>query len=177
MADRANDRVVKLGPRGALLDEQRVAVKRPRIVAAGGDGTLWVAGDGPAEAPWQRGPGEIWRVAPDAPPALVLRGPVAAGMSLAPTGHVFIADRQAPEIFALGAEGRPLPFAKFTDGDAPRSLAFAPVTPATERAGIAGSLFVVAIGKGAWPVNEILKISGPFERFLREAVPPGASGK
>jgi len=47
----------------------------------------------------------------------------------------------------------------------------APVTPETERAGIAGSLFVVAIGKGAWPVNEVLKISGPFARFLREATP------
>ena len=33
------------------------------------------------------------------------------------------------------------------------------------------------LGKGAWPVNEILKISGPFERFLREAVAPEASGK
>jgi hypothetical protein len=177
VADRANDRVVKVGPRGALLDAMRVAVKRPRILAVGGDGTLWVAGDGPAEAPWQRGPGEIWRVAGDEPPALVLRGPVATGMALAPTGHLLIADRQATEIFVLGAEGKPLPFAKFTDGDAPRSLAFAPVTPETERAGIAGSLFVVGISKGAWPVNEILKISGPFERFLREVAPPAASGR
>ena len=52
-------------------------------------------------------------------------------MSLAPSGHVFVADRQAPEIFALAGDGRPVSFAKFTDGDAPRSLAFAPVTPAT----------------------------------------------
>jgi len=172
VADRAQDRVVKLDPRGAVLDLQRLSVKRPRVLAVGADGALWVAGDGTAEAPWQRGPGEIWRVAGDAAPAVVLRGPVAAGMSLAPTGHLFVADRQAPEILAMGPEGRPVSFAKFSEGDAPRSLAFAPVTPETERAGIAGSLFLVLISRGAWPVNEVLKISGPFERFLREGLPP-----
>ena len=168
VADRAQDRVVKLGPRGAVVDANHVEIKRPRVLAAGRDGTLWVAGDGAAEAPWSRGPGEIWRVAGDAPPALVLRGPVAAGIGLAPSGDLFVADRQTPEIFAVGADGRRVTFAKFTDSDAPRSLAFAPVTPETERAGIAGSLFVVTISRGAWPVNEILKISGPFERVLRE---------
>jgi sugar lactone lactonase YvrE len=172
VADRAQDRVVKFGPRGAMIDGKHVAVKRPRLLAVGSDGALWVAGDGAAEAPWQRGPGEIWRVAGDAAPALVLRGPVAAGMGLSPTGHLFIADRQAPEIFAMDVEGRRIPFAKFTDGDAPRGLVFAPVTPQTERAGIAGSLFVVGISRGAWPVNEILRISGPFERYLREQAAP-----
>jgi DNA-binding beta-propeller fold protein YncE len=168
VADRARDRVLKLDRRGAVLDESHVAVKRPRILAMGRDGALWIAGDGSAEAPWSRGPGEIWRVAGDTPPALVLRGPVVSGMGLAPTGHLFVADRQAPEIFAVGADGRRVTFARFTNGDAPRSLTFAPVTPETERAGIAGSLFLVAISRGAWPVNEILKISGPFEQFLRE---------
>jgi hypothetical protein len=173
VADRAQDRVVKLGPRGAMLDASHVTVKRPRLLTIGSDGALWIAGDGAAEAPWQRGPGEIWRVAGDAAPALVLRGPVAWGMSLASTGHLFVADRQAPEIFAIDADGRRIPFAKFTDGDAPRGLVFAPVTPHTERAGIAGSLFVVVINRGAWPVNEILKISGPFEPYLREQAPSG----
>ena len=171
VADRAQNRVVKLGPRGAVLDVERFAIKRPRVLAVGGDGTLWIAGDGSAEAPWGRGPGEIWRVAGDQPAALMLRGPVAAGISVAPTGHLFVADRQLPEIFALGPEGGRVAFAKFTDGDAPRGIAFAPVTPETERANIAGSLFVILIGRGAWPVNEILKISGPFERFLRESAP------
>lgn len=177
VADRVQDRIVKLGPRGAVLDASRIAVKRPRLLAVGADGALWVASDGTAEAPWQRGPGEIWRVAGDAAPALVLRGPVAAGITIAPTGRLFVADRQAPEIFALAADGRRVPFAKFTDGDAPRGLVFAPVTPETERAGIAGSLFLVAINRGAWPVNEVFKISGPFERFLRESAPPAASGR
>jgi DNA-binding beta-propeller fold protein YncE len=171
VADRAQDRVVKLDPRGKVLDATFVKVRRPRALALGADGALWIGSDGSAEAPWQRGPGEIWRVVGDAAPTLLRKGPVAAGMALSATGHLFVADRQGPEIFALAPDGRVIPFARFTDGDAPRSLTFAPVTPETERAGIAGSLFVVAIGKGAWPVNEVLKISGPFERYLREATP------
>jgi len=171
VADRAQDRVVKFDPRGKILDASHVKLQRPRALALGGDGALWIAADGSAEAPWARGPGEIWRVVGDAAPALMRRGPVAAGMALSSTGHLFVADRQAPDIFALAPDGRVISFARFTDGDAPRSLTFAPITPETERAGIAGSLFVVAIGKGAWPVNEVLKISGPFERFLREATP------
>ncbi len=172
VADRAQDRVLKLDARGAIVDASHVSVKRPRLLAIGADGALWVAADGTAEAPWQRGPGEIWRRVGNSAPTLVRNGPVAAGMGLAPTGHLFVADRQASEIFALTADGRSLPFARFTDGDAPRALAFAPVTPDTRRAGIAGSLFLVAIRRGAWPVNEVLRISGPFERFLSESTAP-----
>ena len=173
VADRAQDRIVKFDPRGVMLDASHLKLQRPRTLAIGADGALWIASDGTAEAPWQRGPGEIWRVVGDAAPTLVRRGPVAAGMALSSTGHLFVADRQGPEIFALAPDGRVIPFARFTDNDAPRGLTFAPVTPETERAGLAGSLFLIAIGRGAWPVNEVLKISGPFERFLREA-PPAA---
>ena len=173
VADRAQDRIVKFDPRGSMLPDAHVKLQRPRTLAIGGDGALWIASDGAAEAPWQRGPGEIWRMVNGGAPTLVRRGPVAAGMALSTTGHLFVADRQGPEIFALAPDGGVIPFARFTDGDAPRSLAFAPVTPETERAGIAGNLFVIAIGKGAWPVNEVLKISGPFEQFLREATPVG----
>jgi hypothetical protein len=172
VADRAQDRVLKLDARGTIVDARHVSVKRPRLLALAADGALWIAADGAAEAPWQRGPGEIWRRAGDAAPTLVRNGPVAAGMGLAPTGHLFVADRQGAEIFALMPDGRSLPFARFTDGDAPRALAFAPVTPDTVRAGIAGNLFLVAIRRGAWPVNEVLRISGPFERFLTESPPP-----
>ncbi|HYE90466.1 MAG TPA: hypothetical protein VEA38_05570 [Terriglobales bacterium] len=175
VADRSKSRVVKLGPRGQVLAETHAIIKRPRLLAVGADGALWIGGDGGAEQPWQRGPGEIWRMADDAAPALILRGPVAAGMDVAPSGHLFVADRTGNEIFALGPDGARVPFAKFTDGDAPRGLAFAPVTAETERAGIAGSLFVITISRGTWPVNEIVKITGPFERFVREAAP--ASGK
>ena len=169
VADRARDRIVKLSPRGAVLDAGGLPFTRPRALAIGGDGALWIASDGPAEAPWQRGPGELWRLVGDAPATLLLKGPVAAGMALAPTGHLFVADRQTPEVFAVAPDGRVVSFARFSDSDAPRSLTFVPATPATERAGIAGSLLLVGISKGAWPVNEVVKISGPFERFLRDA--------
>ncbi len=60
--------------------------------------------------------------------------------------------------------------ATFTDGDAPRSLVFAPTTPATRQAGFAGDLFVVVIRRGAWPVNEVLRVSGPFDEYVRQRV-------
>ncbi len=71
----------------------------------------------------------------------------------------------------LGPDGERAPFARFTDGDLPRGVAFAPVTPETQRGGIAGDMFVVIINRNAWPVNEVLRISGPFEEFVRGRLP------
>ena len=68
----------------------------------------------------------------------------------------------------LGPEGKKTEFARFGEGDAPRTLAFVPVTPETRRAGIAGDLLVVTVSRGAWPVNEVVRISGPFERFVQD---------
>jgi sugar lactone lactonase YvrE len=166
VADRDQGVVVRFDSRGRLLDRAYAKVTRPRLVAAG-EGEVWVAGDGPAEAPWQRGPGEVWRIAGDGPPALLLQGPVASGIALAPRGPLFVADRQNGEVFVLDAAGRKTTFARFTDNDAPRALTFVPVTPATRRAGLAGDLLLVVIRNGAWPVNEIVRVTGPFEEFLR----------
>jgi hypothetical protein len=47
----------------------------------------------------------------------------------------------------------------------------APVTPETRRAGIAGEVFVVSVRGAAWPVNEVLRISGPFDELIRERAP------
>ena len=47
-------------------------------------------------------------------------------------------------------------------------LAFAPDTPATRRAGVAGDLFVATINQGAWTVNEVVRISGPFDELIRQ---------
>ncbi|HUF93807.1 MAG TPA: hypothetical protein VMR23_15635, partial [Candidatus Limnocylindria bacterium] len=93
VADRARDTVLKLDARGAIVDAGHVSVKRPRLLAIGSDGALWIAADGGAEAPWQRGPGEIWRRTAAGVTQLVRHGPVATGMSLAPSGHLFVADR------------------------------------------------------------------------------------
>lgn len=98
---------------------------------------------------------------------MALRGPVAAAIGVSPTGRLFIADRHAAKVVVLDAGGRRVEFASFTDGDAPRSLGFAPITSETRRAGIAGDLFVITIGRGAWQVNEILRISGPFDELLQ----------
>ncbi len=81
VADRLQDAVVRLDPRGEVLDRGLVKVPRPRLLAAGAE-QLWVAADGTAEAPWQRGPGELWRVGANGQATLVLRGPVAAGMAV-----------------------------------------------------------------------------------------------
>jgi len=68
----------------------------------------------------------------------------------------------------LDAEGRTVEFATFTDSDAPRGLAFAPVTAETSRVGIAGDLFVSLIRRGAFQSNVVIRITGPFEAWVRE---------
>ncbi len=171
VADRAAGRIVKLDPHGRVLDPQWLTVARPRTLAMGEQDHLWIGSDGAAEAPWGVGPGEIWRVSPDGVPSVVLRGPLAAAIGVGPAGRLFVADRQAGQIFAVSPEGERTELVRFTGGDSPRGLCFAPDTPATRRAGIAGDLFVVTIRRGAWPLNEVLRISGPFGLTLRPTLP------
>jgi hypothetical protein len=168
VADREAGLVLRLDPSGRVLDPRYVVVRRPRVLAMDQTDALWIGADGNAEAPWQQGPGEIWRVPRDGTPVLVLRGPIPAGIAVSAGGHLFVADRQGSELFALTAEGQRVPFLSYTQGDAPRGLAFAPDTPETRRAGIAGNLFVATINLGAWPVNEIVRISGAFDDLIRQ---------
>jgi DNA-binding beta-propeller fold protein YncE len=172
VADRDQGVVVRLDPRGRVLDPRWVEVRRPRVLAMDERDQLWIGADGNAEAPWQQGPGEIWRIARDGRPTLVLRGPMPAGIALSPAGHLFVADRQAGVIFALTDEGSRVDFASFSNGDAPRGLVFAPVTPETRRVGIAGDLFVVVINRGAWLVNEVLRVTGRADDFVRRRLVP-----
>ncbi len=169
VADRQHGAVARLDPSGRVLDARWQALPRPRLVVAHGE-RLWVAADGDAEAPWQRGTGEIWSFGPEGR-RLALRGPIASGMAVSPGGHLFVADRQGSRILAVGAEGMSIDFATFTDGDAPRTLAWAPVTEATRRAGIAGDLFIVLIRRGTWSLNDIVRISGPFDELIRSRLP------
>jgi hypothetical protein len=138
------------------------------VLALDHSGALWIGSDGTAEAPWQQGPGEIWQVSREGVPRMILRGPVPQAIALSPGGHLLVADRHAAQVFALTPDGTRVDLARFTGDDAPRSLVFAPVTPETRRAGIAGDLFVVVIHRGAWPVNEVLHISGPLDELIRE---------
>ena len=43
------------------------------------------------------------------------------------------------------------------------------MSEATRRAGIAGDLFLVVIRRGTWSLNEIIRISGPFDRSTEGA--------
>ena len=171
VADRDQGVVIKLDPAGQVLDPRFVALTRPRVLAFDGSGNLWIGSDGKAEAPWQQGPGEIWLLRPEGRPRLVLTGPVPQAIGVGPSGLLFVVDRHAGEIFALTAEGTKVEFARFTDGDTARGLGFAPATLRTRQAGLAGDLFVVTIRRGAWPVNEVTRISGPFDELTRQRPP------
>jgi len=165
VADRQQGRVARLDATGRMLDASFLTLARPRLLVGRGD-RLWVAADGDAEAPWQRGIGEIWTVGPEGR-HLALRGPIASGMDVSPSGQLFVADRAGGRIVAVGADGATTDFATFSDGDAPRTLTWAPVTDATRQAGIAGQLFVVLIRRGTWSLNDIVRISGPFDELSR----------
>jgi hypothetical protein len=84
-----------------------------------------------------------------------------------------VAQRRTGQIFAVTPEGKRLDFGGGGDGTFLRGLAFAPVTPETRRAGIAGDLFVITVVRQLWAVNEVVRISGPFDEFVRQHGPAG----
>src|SRR5438093_1165304 len=151
--------------RGGVLDARWLVLNRPRLVAARGE-RVWVAADGETEAPWMNGAGELWTIRGDER-RVALRGPIVAGMDVGPGGRLFVADRHNARILAVAADGASTEVATFTDGDAPRTLAWAPVTEATRRAGIAGALFVLVTRRGTWSLNEVVRVSGPFDELIR----------
>ena len=169
VADRQHNAVMKLDANGKMLEPRWLSFGRPRLLVARGD-RLWVAADGEAEAPWARGTGEIWSVGPDGR-KLALRGPIAAGMDVSPGGQLFVADRTGARVMAVGADATSVDLVTFADGDAPRAIVFAPVTEATRRAGIAGDLFISVIRRGTWSLNEIIRVSGPFDEHVRAKLP------
>lgn len=167
VADRERGVVLRLDSGGQVLDPGYVRVTRPRALAVDETNHLWIASDGNAEAPWQPSPGELWRVSPGGEPRRVLEGPRAQGLAPGPGGAVFVADRQASEIFAVTPDAKRVSLARFTDGHAPRGLAFVPDTAETRAAGLAGDLLVVVIRNGVFQLNEIVRISGPFADLVR----------
>ena len=167
VADRERGVVVSLDAGGKVLDPAYVRVTRPRVLAVDEANQLWIASDGNAEAPWQPGPGELWRVGPGGERRRILEGPLAQGLASGAGGAIFFADRQGSEIFAVRPDGRRVSLARFTDGHAPRGLTFVPDTAETRAAGIAGDLLVVVIRSGVFQLNEIMRISGPFHELVR----------
>ena len=166
VADREQGFVVKLDPAGKVLDPQYLNVGRPRTLAFDEKGHLWIGSDGTAATPFQDGSGQIWRASPDGAPTLLLQGPLPTGTGLSPGGAFFVAQRRTGTIFAVTPEGKRIEFAASTEDSALRGLAFAPVTPQTRRAGIAGDLFVIAFPRQNFMINEVIRISGPFDEFV-----------
>jgi sugar lactone lactonase YvrE len=173
VADREEGAVVRLDARGALVDARHAKITRPRTLSIDEAGNLWVGGDGTAETPFGAGNGEIWRVTPDGRTQLVLQGPLPAGLATSPGGTLFVVQRRTAQLFALTPDGRRLDFAVARNGSFLRGLAFAPATPETRRAGIAGDLFLVMVSRSMWLINEVVRISGPFDDWVRqEAIRP-----
>lgn len=162
VADREQGIVMKLDPVGRVLHARFLALTRPRAMVFDDRQRLWIGGDEDNTAPWQRSPGVLWRAGPEPGLVPVLRGPLAAGLAAGPGGRIFMADRQGGKIMTIDADGTASEFARFTDGDAPRGVAVVPDTPVTRRAGMAGNLLIITISRNRWPVNEIIRVSGPF---------------
>lgn len=168
VADREQGLVARLDGTGKVLDERYLGITRPRMLAVDEQGQLWIATDGTAETPFQDGAGQLWKASPDGAPTLVLTGPLPAGLSVSPGGALFFAQRRTATLFVVTPDGKRIDFATGTDGTYVRGLAFAPVTPETRRAGIAGDLFVIAVARQVWAINEVIRISGPFDEFVRQ---------
>jgi hypothetical protein len=175
VADRERGVVVRLDAGGNVLDAGYVRVTRPRALAVDETDHLWIGSDGNAEAPWQPGPGELWRVSPGGERRLVLEGPMAQGLAPGPGGVIFVADRQKGEIFAVSSDGTRMNLARFTDGDAPRGLAFVPSTAETRANGLAGDLLVAVTRSGSFQLNDIVRISGPFADLVQQRL--GGTGR
>ena len=169
VADREHGVIIKLDPAGRVLDARFLELTRPRALVMDAASRLWIGGDEENTAPWQRAPGVLWRFGPEPGLVPVLRGPLAGGLDVGPGGRIFMADRQGARIIMLAAGGTPTDFARFTDGDAPRALAFVPDTPTTRRAQMAGDLLVITINRGRWPVNDVIRVSGPFGEISEDA--------
>ena len=76
--------------------------------------------------------------------------------------------RRTGQLFALTPDGRRLDFATTRNGSFLRGLAFAPVTPETRKAGIAGDLFLILVSRSLWLLNEVVRVSGPFDDWVRQ---------
>jgi DNA-binding beta-propeller fold protein YncE len=171
VADREQNVVVRLDATGKVLDPQHLRVTRPRLLAVDERGHLWIAGDGSAETPFRDGAGQILRATPDGQVQPVVEGPLVAGMSMSPGGALFVAQRRSSRLFVVTPQGKRLDFAGVAEGSYLRGVAFAPVTPETRRAGIAGDLFVIAIPRQMWAINEVIRVSGPFDDWVRQQTP------
>ena len=161
--------IVKLDAGGKVIDPKFIPnIGRARVLTYDPRGFLWIGSDGPHDTPHMDGSGVIFRISlPDGKLRKLHSGPLPSGMSLSPGGNLFVAQRRSGKLFALTPEGKRVDFASFGRQAALRTLAFPPDTPATRRLGIAGDLFVMVFPQLDYPVREIIRISGPFDEFVK----------
>jgi hypothetical protein len=169
--DEAQGVIVKLDRDGQVLDPRLVTnLGRGRTLTFDRRNSVWIGSDGPHDTAQVDGSGVIYRASlPSWKLQRVHSGPLPSGMSLSPAGNLFVAQRRSGRIFAVTPQGRRVDFASFDRGAAIRTLVFAPVTPATRKAGIAGNLFVMVFPELDYPVREIVRISGPFDVYVGTA--------
>lgn len=163
--------VVKVDLSGRVINPRFITgMGRGRTLTFDPRGYLWIGSDGSHESPHVDGSGRIYRAAlPEGTVSLVHTGPLPSGMSFSPGGNLFVAQRRSGKIFAITPEGKHVNFASFFASPALRTLVFPPVTEETKRLGIAGDLFVMVFPWLDYPVREVIRISGPFDAYLKEA--------
>jgi sugar lactone lactonase YvrE len=170
VVDAEQELVSKLDPAGKVINPRFVTgFGRGRLLVFDGKGQLWIGSDGPATASFQDASGQVWRTTPEGTPTLVFQGALPSGMSLSPGGSLFVSQRRSGKIFALTPDGRQLDFADLSQNTILRTLAFAPVTPETRRAGIGGNLFLVTSPRNNFQAIEVVRITGPFDDFIQRA--------
>jgi sugar lactone lactonase YvrE len=161
--------VVKLDGQGKVLDPRWLTgLGRGRTLTIDHRDNLWIGSDGAHDTEPIDRHGEILR-APLAggKPETVYSGALPSGMSFSPGGNLFVAQRRAHKIFALTPAGKHVEFASFTGRSSLRTLAFPPLTEQTRRLGIAGDLFVMVFPMLDYPVREVIRISGPFDDYVK----------
>jgi sugar lactone lactonase YvrE len=168
--------VVKLDDRGKVLDPRWLTgLGRGRTSTFDAKDNLWIGSDGAHDSePIDRN-GEILRVPlAGGKPETVYTGALPSGMSFSPGGNLLVAQRRSHKIFALTPAGRRIEFASFTGRSSLRTLAFPPLTAQTRKLGIAGDLFVMVFPMLDYPVREVIRITGPFDDYVKRSATDAA---
>ena len=169
VTDREEGAIVRLDARGNVVNLRHASVLRPRILTMDEAGNLWVGATERRRRRSARAAARSRASRPDGRTQPVLQGPLPAGFSQSPGGALFVVQRRTGQLFALTPDGRRLDFATDPQRQLPPGASrSSPVTPETRKAGIAGDLFLVLVSRSLWLLNEVIRVSGPFDEWVRQ---------